>query len=80
MGWLLYVLLALAAFILLRNQLTSNWRRRLVWVSSEADKRIARRQEWRDLYDEFAGLSYERMMFDCRKWTYKSWYGDKEST
>ncbi len=66
------LMLAFSMILFVRNRIVYDARmRRMKYVFSSAP-------EWKTRIKQFDSLSYERMLFDLRKWTYKQFYGDDE--
>ena len=61
--------------MLIRNNLVYKIRRRkLAEVSEKAKSLIDTDGNWRQPYSDFDSLSYDKMLWQLHKWTYKSFY------
>lgn len=82
LSWLVAVVIAIvavAAILLVRNELVYTFRLRRIAVCGEAAiKAINEGKEWRQYWRSFDALTYDSMLFDFRKWTYNQFYGDIE--
>lgn len=67
---LYFTLLALCALMLVRNELTFRVRMRAIDLIHEIEPHEA----WRTAHQKFMSVTYESMMYDLRKWTFKQFY------
>jgi hypothetical protein len=67
---LLFAGLGLCALMLVRNELTFRVRMRAIDLISE----IRPHEAWQTAHQKYLSVSYESMMYDLSRWTFKQFY------